>query len=270
MSMHKPKNKQLLSLVIMINVNKWLNDSHLVLNVKKTLCMFFTKTHSVIDCDPKMYVSGEIIVSHVKYLGIILDSTLSFKKQVKKVLQITKYNLANFRYIIVRNCLTTTAAKLYINAMIIPHLTYCMTTWSQAKGTTQKPILFLHKEAYKVLNRKPNTYHHCNILFKYDILSWDNLIKYNDGCLMFKILNGKAPPPLGVFIKQKNLNNRSTRSTRRGDCEIPFRSISFGQSCFSVRASQLWNTLPTELRKCTIYHSFRQSLKIWLFKKTDI
>ncbi len=111
MSMHKPKNKQLLSLVIMINVNKWLNDSHLVLNVKKTLCMFFTKTHSVIDCDPKMYVSGKIIVSHVKYLGIILDSTLSFKKQVKKVLQITKYNLANFRYIIVRNCLTTTAAK---------------------------------------------------------------------------------------------------------------------------------------------------------------
>ncbi len=252
----------------MINVNKWLNDSHLVLNVKKTLCNW--QTHSVIDCDPKMYVSGEIIVSHVKYLGIILDSTLSFKKQVKKVLQITKYNLANFRYIIVRNCLTTTAAKLYINAMIIPHLIYCMTTWSQAKGTTQKPILFLHNEAYKVLNRKPNTYHHCNILVKYDILSWDNWIKYNDGCLMFKILNGKAPPPLGVFIKQKNLNNRSTRSTQRGDCEIPFRSISFGQSCFSVRASQLWNTLPTELRKCTIYHSFRRSLKIWLFKKTDI
>ncbi len=45
-------------------------------------------------------MSGEIIqvVSLVKYLVIILDSTLSFKKQVKKVLQITKYNLSNFRY----------------------------------------------------------------------------------------------------------------------------------------------------------------------------
>ncbi len=139
---------------IMINVNKWLNDSNLVLNVKKTVCMFFTKTHSVVDCDPKMCVSGEIIqvVSHVKYLGIILDSTLSFKKQVKKVLQITNYNLANFRYI--RNCLTTIAAKLYINSMIIPHLTYCMTTWSQVKGTTLKPILSLYKQAYKVLGRK--------------------------------------------------------------------------------------------------------------------
>ena len=64
-----------------------------------------------------------------KYLGIILDSTaLSFKHQVRKVVQITKYNLANFRYI--RNCLTTPVAKLYMNTMIIPHLTYCMTSWT--------------------------------------------------------------------------------------------------------------------------------------------
>ena len=47
-----------------------------------------------------------------KYLGIILDSTLSFKDQVRKVVQITKYNLANFRYI--RNCLTTPVAKLQV------------------------------------------------------------------------------------------------------------------------------------------------------------
>lgn len=32
------------------------------------------------------------------YLGIILNSTLSFEKQVDKVSEITKYNLANFRY----------------------------------------------------------------------------------------------------------------------------------------------------------------------------
>lgn len=54
--------------------------------------VFFTKTHSASDCDPKVYVSGEIIqvVSHVKYLGIILISILSFKKQVKKVININK------------------------------------------------------------------------------------------------------------------------------------------------------------------------------------
>ena len=98
----------------MVHVHQRLTDSQLYLNVKKTVCMLFSKTNTVSQCEPKVYVSGEVIqtVTHFKYLGIILDTTLSFKKQVRKVMQITKYNLANFRYI--RNCLTTPVAKLYI------------------------------------------------------------------------------------------------------------------------------------------------------------
>ena len=70
-------------------------------------------------------MSGEVTVTHFKYLGIILDSTLSFK--VRKVKKITKYNLANFSYI--RNCLTTPVAKIYMNAMIIPHSTFPTVTF---------------------------------------------------------------------------------------------------------------------------------------------
>ena len=115
--------------------------------------MFFSKTNTVPHCEPKVYVSGEVIqtVTHFKYLGIILDSTplYSFINQVRKVMQITKYNLAKFRYM--RNYLTTPVAKLYMNAMIIPHLTYCMTSWTQVKSTTLRPVLSLHKQALKVL-----------------------------------------------------------------------------------------------------------------------
>lgn len=85
-----------------------------------------------------------------------------------------------------------------------------------------------------MLDRKPNTYHHCNILGKYHILNWENLTKYTEACLMFKNLNGKTPPPLSNFIKQKNLNNGSTRPAQRGDCKIPFSS-----------------TLPIEIENCT-------------------
>ena len=40
----------------MANVTTWLENSHLCLNVKKTVCMFFTKTHSASDCDHKVCV----------------------------------------------------------------------------------------------------------------------------------------------------------------------------------------------------------------------
>ena len=57
-------------------------------------------------------------------------------------------------------------AKLYMNAMIIPLLTYCMTGWTQA------PSLSVQAGSQS----EPNTYHHCNILGKYGILSWSNEI----------------------------------------------------------------------------------------------
>ena len=75
--------------------------------------MFFSKSNTVSHCEPNgLCVWGGHsksdafqISRYYPYLGIILDTTLSFKQQVRKVMQITKYNLANFRYI--RNCLTT-------------------------------------------------------------------------------------------------------------------------------------------------------------------
>ena len=227
--------------------------------------MFFTK-RATEATEPDGYVSGEKlqVVSDFKYLAIILDSNLSFKKHVKKVIQITKFYMANFRFI--RNCLTTEVAKLYFKSMILPHLTYCLTSWAQACCTTLKPIQSVYKQALKVLDRKPNSHHHCHILRKHELLSWGNLVQYTDACLVFKILNGLAPPPLSIFVKQKSqtYGSRSARSAMRGDCIVPLRKSTFSKSAFSVRASHVWNTLPSDTHNCTTYHTFTKCLKTWL------
>ena len=129
---------------------KWLADSCLHLNVKKTICMFFKKRACKVSPEPDVYVAGKRlqVVSDFKYLGIFIDSNLSFKKQVKHVTNV--FNLVNFRYI--RNGLTMQAAKLYFNAMIIPHLTYCLTSWAQASSTTLKHIHILQIQALKTLD----------------------------------------------------------------------------------------------------------------------
>jgi hypothetical protein len=53
--------------IVMVQVTKWLSDSCLHLNVKKTVCMFFTKRAT----EPDVYVSGKKlqVVSDFKYLG---------------------------------------------------------------------------------------------------------------------------------------------------------------------------------------------------------
>lgn len=64
-------------------VSDWLYRSCLTLNVSKTVWMFF----SIKKNEEHILVNGEVIniVDHFKYLGIVIDSNLNFKKHIKKV-----------------------------------------------------------------------------------------------------------------------------------------------------------------------------------------
>lgn len=81
---------------------------------------------------PMSMLMGEklTVVPEYKYLGIKTDSNLTFKQQIKSVVNIAKFHLSNFRHI--RNSLSTKAAVLYFNAIIMSHLSYCLTRWAQA------------------------------------------------------------------------------------------------------------------------------------------
>lgn len=50
--------------------------------------------------EPDVFVSGERlqVVSEYKHLGVLIDSKLSFKAQVKNVGNRVKFNLSNFRF----------------------------------------------------------------------------------------------------------------------------------------------------------------------------
>ena len=80
--------------------------------------MFFLKSAKK-DPEPAVLVAGRklLVMNEYKYLGIVIDTKLTFKTQVKKVVNRIKFNLNNFRYI--RNNLTTEASKIYMHAMIL-------------------------------------------------------------------------------------------------------------------------------------------------------
>ena len=75
-------------------ISTWLIQSCLQLNTSKTACMVFTKKQRSIP-DPAKMLPGEKlqVVSEFKYLGLLIDSQLSFKSHVKKVGHRVKFNL---------------------------------------------------------------------------------------------------------------------------------------------------------------------------------
>lgn len=253
----------------MAHVSEWLNQSCLKLNVNKTVSMFFSKSN-IENSQADIYVTGEKIkvVSEFKYLGIIIDSKLTFKSQIKKVCNRVKFNIANFRFI--RSNLSLQAAKMFMYCMVLSHITYCLTTWSQANKTTLKSLESLYKQTIKIMDKKPLRYHHCAILQKHKLLSWENVIKNSNLCLFYKIIHGLSSPPLSQFVNIRNTAQRVTRGSARGDCVVPLRKSTFSQSAFSVRAAQEWNSVPQNIRELTTYTLFKNHLKHLAHNKSDM
>ena len=93
--------------------------------------MFFSKRHSIVT-EQDVFFSGRRlqVVSEYKYLGVHIDTNLSFKTHIRKVCNKVKFNLSNFRYI--RNFLSTAAAELYLHSMVLSHINYCLISCSEA------------------------------------------------------------------------------------------------------------------------------------------
>ncbi len=151
--------------------------------------------------------------------------------------------------------------------MVLSHIEYGFTNWSFTTKTTLNRVESLYKRAIKILDKKTVSHHNCPILQKYGLLSFNNFTTFKYACATYKILKGLAPPPLSAYIKQKENNNHTTRATARGDCIVPLRRTSCGQTVLSVAGSRIWNNLPIIIRDCNTYTTFKISLKKWLLTK---
>ena len=225
--------------------------------------MMFTKQPEKIERSG-VFLRGEelALVTEFKYLGVILDPTLSFRKHIKKVCNSVKYGLANFRQI--RNSLTDSAALMFFHSMILSHIDYCLPIWSLACSTALRPIESLYKRGLKILDKKPHSVHTCSILKKRKFLSLQNFKTFRYACFVYKTLHGLAPSPLKEFFRRRSVSGMNTRACDRGDCEIPHRRTSFGMKVVSVVGGKIWNSLPSTLRTCPSYSSFKRNLKEWL------
>ena len=93
------------------------------------------------------------MVKDFKYLGVVLDSRLKFDKHVKKLSKTIKNNLNYFK--LFRHHIPIKATQLYMHAMIVSHMSYCVTVGRQAFKTTVKLIASLYNQTLKIMAKKP-------------------------------------------------------------------------------------------------------------------
>ena len=127
---------------------KWLVDNRLSLHVGKTESILFGTQRRLNGVGEfKVFCDGTPVarVSHVKYLGVVMDSNLSGSEHARSVLKTCFSRLA----FLFRNSsfLDFQSRKLLCSALIQPHLDYCSSSWYKGLNAT-------FKRRFDVLQRK--------------------------------------------------------------------------------------------------------------------
>ena len=106
-------------------VNTWYRRNKLSLNIKKTKCMLFGSRVRLkhVRC-PKLSINNVNIdfVHQYKYLGVILDSHLTFNKHLNNTIKITAHKINLLAK--VRQYLTEAASLIINKTMILPYFDY--------------------------------------------------------------------------------------------------------------------------------------------------
>ena len=114
-------------------ISDWCSRWGMLVNPSKTRVMLISRSRRVEPLFPDLLIDGSVVemVSELKILGVILDSKLSFEKQVRAIAA-----SASMRVGILRKTMSvfrdvTVVAKCF-TAFILPVLEYCSPVWMSA------------------------------------------------------------------------------------------------------------------------------------------
>ena len=80
------------------------------------------------------------------------------------------------------------------------------------------------------------------------MLSFNSYIALSNINLIHKCLHDRAPQVLCDLVQLMQDVGRSTRSAAAGNCRVPHRKTSFGQSSFLIKGVNIRNSLPNKLK----------------------
>ena len=246
------------------DLKNWMTTNKLQLNDDKTELMFVTKSNhpdlpsavTINDCSVSISTS-------VRSLGVILDQSLSFEKQVSNICKIAYLELR--RISSVRHLLSTDATKTLICAFVLSRIDYCNSLLAGLPKYLIERLQRIQNHAARVVCRAGKYDHTSPLLHSLHWLSVSNRISYKISTLTFSSLFENGPSYLSdllqIYTPSRQLRSCADDRILR---QSQFRTKT-GERSFSFQAPAVWNKLPYSLRHSDSISSFKAKLKTHLF-----
>ena len=238
------------------NVCDWLTANKLTLNTKKSNFVIFRPRQkklvyevnlNVIDNNTNTLTSLEC-KEYVKYLGVLIDSHLSWKfhidyvaSKLSKIVGI----IARLRHFVPFN----TLLSIY-QSLMFPYLTFGLSAWGQAAQLHLNKLLLLQKRAIRFMNfSKPRT-HAVPLFISSKILPINMLYFETMSTLMYDISNNSVPQNISrLFSKSNSIHPYKTRSSSSGNFYIQYSRLNQQRNSTTRFGARVWNCLPPQVRQ---------------------
>ena len=187
----------------------WFSINKLSVNISKTNFMVFGKKYANIICN--VYIN-EFKIERVyiaKFLGVTIDSELTWREQSINVKNKVFRNLAVLKK--VKHLLNRDAMLRLYSSIIQSHMSYCVELWGNCNKSFLLPIIKAQTMAVRIVCDLKAREHTSTYFKELNILKFPHLVEAKIKVLMFKAWNCKLPDSLQCLFNTKSVNRYQTR-----------------------------------------------------------
>ena len=227
----------------------------------KSNFVIFHPPQREISVDFQVFISGKPLKREIciKYLGIYIDSNLSWKPQIDHISKKIKRSigiLSKLRYYVNISVLT----NLYY-ALIYPFFIYGITAWGNTYPTTLKPVCTLQKKAMHIMTFSRFDEHSGPLFKSLNIIKLSDLVTFHIAIIMFKFHNQLLPPVFNdLLISVNRIHNYNTRHAAKQSYYLPKARTNYEIFNIRFQGPRVWNSIEEQIKSSSL-KLFKEKLK---------
>lgn len=193
-------------------------------------------------------------VFEAKFLGIIIDENMTWKKHIDNVCKICSRNIGVLNK--VKLFLPTNALyKLYCT-LLLPYFNYGLLLWGNSTKDHINKVFRLQKRAMRIISNSGYLTHTKPIFKRFNTLNIFDMYNKETAIFMFKYKNFLLPKSFeNIFSIHRESHDYYTRN--RDDFKIPMQKI---ENVFKI-GPKIWNELPHNIKISQTLNQFKSNLK---------
>ena len=243
----------------LLNVTDWLCDNKLSINATKCKSMLISSPHHPIrNLELSVRINDCILecVSSYKYLGVYLDSTLTFNQHIESLTKKVSKRLGVIA--VARKYMSCKQCNILYKSLVLPIIDFGDLIYMETSRANLDAIQTLQNRACRIILRVPSDTPTLTMHENLKLMYLVKRRKFHLQYFTYKAVHSLLPGYISDKIKVKQYDTEiQIRAASSGQLEVPRCRLVKTESAFSVKCPLNYNLLPQHLRESATVNSFR-------------